>query len=135
MVKTRLTLLFDGGCPFCEREVAFLRSRDDKKRILFVDIDSLNYKKQLYADISYREAMGQIHGINSNGEILKGIEVFREAYSLVGLGWMYAPTKIAFVEPCANLIYQAWAHFRFALTLRPSLDKLCKQKELAEKNH
>ena len=38
--ETELTLLFDGGCPLCQREVSFLRSRDRLSKILFVDINS-----------------------------------------------------------------------------------------------
>ena len=68
MTQTKLTLLFDGGCPLCQREVSFLRSRDSLACILFVDIDSPEYNPDLYNGISYREAMGRIHAITSSGE-------------------------------------------------------------------
>ena len=86
MTQTKLTLLFDGGCPLCQREVTFLRSRDFSNSISFVDIDSPDYSPDLYSGISYREAMGRIHAITSSGEVLKDVRVFREAYRLVGLG-------------------------------------------------
>ena len=53
-----LTLLFDGGCPLCVREVRFLRVRDRYHRIAFVDIDAPDYDPTAYAGISYRTAMG-----------------------------------------------------------------------------
>jgi len=68
-------LLFDGGCPLCQKEISFLRSRDSLSRILFVDIDSPTYNPELYKGISYREAMGRINAITSSGEILKDIKV------------------------------------------------------------
>ena len=65
--KTKLTLLFDGGCPLCQREISFLRSRDRWNTISFVDIDSPTYNPELYRGISYREAMGRIHAITARG--------------------------------------------------------------------
>ena len=57
MTKAKLTLLFDGGCPLCLREVKFLRSRDTLKNISFVDIDSSDYEPDIYSGISYKDAM------------------------------------------------------------------------------
>ncbi len=127
--EAKFTLLFDGGCPFCQREVAFLLSRDRLNSIEFVDIDSTGYKPELFSGISYREAMGRIHAINSYGEILTGVSVFREAYRLVGLGWIYAPTTWPLIGPLVDHVYGLWAQFRLPFTGRPSLDQLCKFRE------
>ena len=53
-----LTLLFDGGCPLCVREVSFLQQRDRQARLAFVDIDDSDYDAAAHAGISYRVAMG-----------------------------------------------------------------------------
>jgi predicted DCC family thiol-disulfide oxidoreductase YuxK len=39
MSETSLTLLYDGACPLCLREVKFLKRRDLHGRLAFVDID------------------------------------------------------------------------------------------------
>ena len=57
-----LTLLYDGGCPLCVREVTFLRQRDQRLHpnspaLAFVDIDAESYDPGCHGDISYREAM------------------------------------------------------------------------------
>ena len=132
MTQTKLTLLFDGGCPFCQREVSFLRSRDSLGFISFVDIDSPHYSPDIYSGISYREAMGRIHAITSSGEVLKGVRVFREAYRLVGLGWVYAPTTRPVLGPLVDEFYRLWARWRLLFTRRPSLDQLCKVRELSK---
>ena len=129
MTQARLTILFDGGCPLCQREVSFLRSRDILGKIEFVDIDSSSYNPELYSLISYREAMGRIHAINSSGEVLRDVRVFREAYRLVGLGWVYAPTNWPVFGPLIDKVYRFWAHWRLLLTRRPSLDQLCRSRE------
>ena len=43
--------------------------------------------------IGYREAMGRIHAVAADGTVLQDVAVFREAYRLIGLGWLYAPTR------------------------------------------
>ena len=127
--KAKITLLFDGACPLCQREVSFLRARDSHNKILFIDIDSPGYRPELFQDISYRKAMGRIHAITSSGEVLKDVRVFREAYRLVGLGWIYAPTGSPLVRFLVDEVYQIWAQWRLFLTFRPSLDQLCKSRE------
>ena len=123
-----LTLLFDGGCPLCLREVGFLRRRDQAQRIAFVDIDSSEYVPQKYADISYRNAMGRIHAITADGTILQNVEVFREAYRLIGLGWIYAPTRWPLISTLVDQIYSLWASRRLQITGRPDLDSLCRER-------
>ncbi len=133
MTQLKLTLLFDGGCPLCQREISFLRSRDRWNTISFVDIDSPTYSPELYRGISYREAMGRIHAITDRGEILKDVQVFREAYQLVGLGWVYAPTTWPLIGNLIDEVYRLWARWRLPFTRRPSLDQLCTSRKLAKK--
>tara|TARA_B100000686_G_scaffold275898_1_gene294651 strand:+ start:45 stop:452 length:408 start_codon:yes stop_codon:yes gene_type:complete len=135
LTKAKLTLLFDGGCPLCLREVKFLRSRDTLDNISFIDIDSPKYQPDLYSGISYKDAMGRIHAINESGEILKDVAVFREAYRLIGLGWIYAPTSWPILGSLIDQVYKLWAQWRLPLTRRPSLEQLCKEKELCKYNN
>jgi predicted DCC family thiol-disulfide oxidoreductase YuxK len=127
----QLTLLYDGGCPLCLREVAFLRRRDQHMnpqapRLAFVDIDAADYDPDEHAGISYRQAMGRIHGLCADGRVLRDVSVFRVAYEQIGLGWLYAPTAWPGIEPLANGIYGLWARWRLSLTGRPNLDVLCR---------
>ena len=124
----QLTLLFDGACPLCMREVRFLRARDLNKRIAFVDIDDQAYAPGDFGGITYREAMGRIHALSADGTVLQDVAVFREAYRLVGLGWVYAPTCWPLIGPLVNAVYRLWASQRLRFTLRPDLDRLCEER-------
>ncbi len=73
--------------------------------------------------------MGRIHGITSSGEILKDVQVFRKAYQLVGLGWVYSPTTWPLIGSLIDKGYNFWARWRLFFTLRPSLDHLCSSRE------
>jgi predicted DCC family thiol-disulfide oxidoreductase YuxK len=130
MAQPELTLLYDGACPLCLREVRALRSRDQGRgRIAFVDIDAADYDPAAHAGISYREAMGRMHAIAADGRVIQDVAVFREAYRLVGLGWLYAPTSWPLLGPLVDGLYRLWAHWRLRLTGRPDLETVCAGKK------
>ena len=84
-MKNKLTFLFDGGCPFCLRETKFLKSKDISNQIRFIDINSEDYNPNLFNEISYAEAMSNLHGILENGEIIRGLDFLAFSYELIGL--------------------------------------------------
>ena len=127
--KTKLILLYDGACPICRSEIKFLKEKDKRGYISFVNIDSEDYSPDKYLGINYRKAMDRIHAIKLNGEIIKDVEVFREAYRLIGLGWIYYPTKLPVFKNIIDLIYISWAKSRLKLTNRKSLDEICLSKK------
>jgi len=129
-MSPQLTLLYDGGCPLCVREVSFLRRRDQRlhpqaPRLAFVDIDAADYDPAAHGGISYRQAMGRIHALGADGQILRDVAVFRAAYQLIGLGWLYAPSGWPGLRQLSDGLYGLWARWRLAVTGRPSLDQLC----------
>ena len=124
-MKNKLTFLFDGGCPLCLRETTFLKKRDTLNQISFIDINNKDYDQSLFNNISYSEAMLNLHGIMDNGEIIRGLDVLAYSYELVGLGWVYYPLKIKFLSPILRLVYRYWAKYRLKITGRSNLEKIC----------
>ncbi len=124
-MQNKLIFLFDGGCPLCLRETNFLKSKDELNKIDFVDINNINYNPSLFKDISYSEAMSNLHGILENGNIIKGLDVLAYSYELIGLGWVYYPLKIEFFAPVLRLFYKYWAKYRLKITGRSNIEKLC----------
>ena len=49
------------------------------------------------------------------------VEVFRRLYEMVGMGWVYAVTKVPGVGPAADAVYDLWAKYRLPITGRPDL--------------
>ena len=124
-MKNKLTFLFDGGCPLCIRETKFLKRRDISNQIRFIDINSENYNPTLFNEISYAEAMSNLHGILENGEIIRGLDVLAFSYELIGLGWVYYPLKLKILSPVLRLVYRYWAKYRLQITGRSNIKKLC----------
>ena len=123
----KLTFLYDGNCPLCLRETNFLKKKDTKKLINFVDI-SINYFPKNFKNISYKQAMENLHGILGSGEIIVGVDVLAYSYELVGLGWIYFPIKLPIISNFIRFLYKYWARYRLKLTGRDNLEKICESK-------
>ena len=123
----KLTFLYDGSCPLCLKETNFLKTKDTEKVINFVDI-SINYNPKKFKNISYKQAMANLHGILSSGEIIFGVDVLAYSYELVGLGWIYFPTKLPILSGLIRFLYKYWAKYRLKLTGRDNLEKICESK-------
>ena len=112
MNTAKLTIFFDGGCPLCKREIYFLQSRNKKGYLSFIDINTSDFYLDLKYGITYKQAMERIHALKSDGSVIKDIKVFQEAYNLIGLGWIYALTKISIFYKFIESIYGVWAKNR-----------------------
>ncbi len=106
-----LTLLIDGECPLCKREVAWLGRRDTRDRLRFVDIAGADFDPAPYGK-TLDELMGSIHAVTAGGETVTGVEVFRRAYRAIGLGWLVAPTAWPILRPIFDALYRAFAKVR-----------------------
>jgi len=118
----RVKLLYDGQCPLCLREVNFLRKRDAGRGLVaFVDIADDRYNPSENGGIDFETAMGRIHAVLPDGTVIKNVEVFRQVYEVLGMGWIYAATKWPIVGPIVDKLYDIWADWRLDLTGRPDL--------------
>lgn len=125
----KIKLLYDGECPLCVREVNFLQKKDAGRGIInFVDIADENYDPEDNAGIDFETAMGRIHGITNNGTVIRNVEVFRRVYEELGMGWIYAVTKLPILGTIADLLYNIWADWRLKLTGRPDLATIVAEK-------
>jgi predicted DCC family thiol-disulfide oxidoreductase YuxK len=126
----KIKLLFDGACPLCVREVNFLKRKDgDRGLIKFVDIAAEDYDPAENANIDFETAMGRIHAVLPNGEIVQNVEVFRQIYDILGIGWIYAVTKLPLVGSLADLLYRVWADYRLVITGRANLQTIVAQRQ------
>lgn len=113
-----ITVLHDGDCPLCAREVGMLRRLDGGRgRIHFEDISAPAFDASRFGR-SQRELMARIHGVLPDGRVIEGVEVFRRAYAAVGLGWLLAPTAWPGLRRLADAGYRWFARNRLRLTGR-----------------
>jgi len=126
----KINLLFDGDCPLCVREVNFLRKKDNGRGwVKFTDIADPAYAPEENGGVDFETAMGRIHAVMADGTVLKNVEVFRKVYTILGVGWIYAPTGWPMIGPIVDWLYGVWADWRLALTGRPSLKTILAERE------
>ncbi|NER82690.1 MAG: DUF393 domain-containing protein [Leptolyngbya sp. SIO1D8] len=126
----KIKLLYDGGCPLCLREVDFLKKKDGGRGLIcFVDIADDLYNPAEHGGVDFATAMGRIHAVLSDGTIIQNVEVFRQIYRLLGIGWIYAPTGWPVIGPIVDKLYGVWADWRLRLTGRPDLATLVAQRQ------
>lgn len=126
----QIKLLYDGGCPLCLHEVNFLAQKDAGRGLVnFVDIADDNYDPVKHGGVDFVTAMGRIHAVLPDGSIIKNVEVFRRIYSILGIGWIYAPTRWPILGPIIDRVYDIWADWRLRVTGRPDIETLIMQRQ------
>ena len=86
-------------------------------RLIIEDIAAESFDPARYG-LSMEAVMGAIHGVLPDGRIVAGMEVFRRAYSTLGLGWLLAWTAWWPFRPVVDRFYRWFARNRMRLTGR-----------------
>lgn len=114
MDTPEFTLLYDGLCPICQKEVAWLSRWNTQGRLGLQDITAADFHPEAYGK-TFAELMAQIHGVFPDGRIITGVPVFRAAYQAVGLGWLMAPTGWPIFSGLFAWLYQWFAKHRLRM--------------------
>ncbi len=115
----RFEVFYDGDCPLCVREIRFLEKRDRKRgRILFTDIAAADFDAEAVVGVDHKTLMGSIHGRMPDGSLVKGVEVFRQLYSAIGLKPVVLLTRLPVLSQLLDLGYWGFAKNRLRMTGR-----------------
>ena len=79
-----------------------MQRRDRRGQLAFEDISKPEFDAAVYG-LTQAQVMGVMHGIDPDGRIITKVEVFRQAYRLIGLGWLLAPTDWPGLRTLSNL--------------------------------
>jgi predicted DCC family thiol-disulfide oxidoreductase YuxK len=116
-------VFFDGECPLCRREVAFIDKLNRRGRVRLTDIAAPEFEPaSVGRDMS--ALMARIHGRLPDGTLIEGVEVFRRVYSAIGLGALSSVSRLPGVSWLADRAYDAFARNRLHLTGRCT-DETC----------
>lgn len=114
-------VFFDGECPLCRREIAFLRRLDRRRNVIrFTDIAEPDFDPARHglAGIDRTDLMARIHGRTRDGDVVEGVEVFRRLYAAVGFAPIVALTRLRPVAAMLDVAYRWFAANRLRLTGR-----------------
>ena len=76
----RLTIWFDGGCPLCRREIAFIQRLDRGRAIDFIDVSDGNAN----CPVDRAAMLARFHA-REDGEMMSGAAAFAAMWRAVPL--------------------------------------------------
>jgi predicted DCC family thiol-disulfide oxidoreductase YuxK len=114
MNEWKFKLLYDGQCPMCRREANWLMRRNRAGHLAFEDISRPEFDPARHG-LTHSQVMGVMHGVFPDGRIVTKVEAFRQAYRLVGLGWLLAPTGWPGLRGIADWGYERFARNRVVI--------------------
>jgi predicted DCC family thiol-disulfide oxidoreductase YuxK len=97
--------------------------------VAFVDIADDRYTPEAHGGIDFETAMGRIHAMLPDGTVIRNVEVFRQVYEILGIGWIYAATKLPIIGAIVDIVYGIWADWRLRLTGRPDLATIVAERQ------
>ena len=114
----QLTVLYDGACPLCSREIAWYRRQAAGEDIRWLDLSRCE-EAALPAGISHTDALARFHVVDGHGRRVTGAAAFARLWAcypgLRRLAWLAERPGIA---QAMELGYRGFLH------LRPSLARL-----------
>jgi predicted DCC family thiol-disulfide oxidoreductase YuxK len=130
----RVKLLYDGQCPFCAKEVRWLKSWDRRGYLALEDISDPRFDPAVYG-LTRREVTGVLHAVLPSGRVVRRLEALRHAYRAVGLGPLAAPTAWPGVRWIADGMYAVFSRYRRPLgkLVPPSIRCTCGAKGVRDK--
>lgn len=114
-------VFYDGQCPLCCREIGMIRWLDRRERLRLTDISTPEFRPADYQK-SMDDFMSEIQGRLPDGQWIIGVEVFRQLYAAVGLGWLVAITRWPGISRGLDFGYRVFAKNRLRLTGRCTPD-------------
>ena len=121
-----LTVLYDGACPLCRREISVYRNLQplpECSALNFLDVskpDSVLPNGGLRADY-----LARFHVQTSDGKILSGAAAFVALWaSLPGWRYLAVLARLPGATPCLELVYRAF------LKIRPHMQSVARMLEM-----
>jgi predicted DCC family thiol-disulfide oxidoreductase YuxK len=115
-------------------EVEFLKKRDVDNKIKFTDISSPDYEPSQHGNVQFADGMRKLRAVLPDNTVITGVEVFRQTYEAIGLGWVFHLTSIPLIGKLADNVYDVWAENRLKITGRGELAELLRERAENLKN-
>ncbi len=115
-----LTVFYDGACIVCATEIEHYLKKDHGGKLLAVDISSHDFDPAPYK-ISMTDFMQQLHAIDQDGQVFKGIDSFWAIWQAFPPSTIYGVMGRIIQSPLVNRLARI-GYWMFA-RIRPYLPK------------
>lgn len=111
-----LTVLYDGACPLCRREIGVYRHLRSDAPVCFADVSDA--AASLPSGTTRQQLLARFHVQRHDGELLSGAQAFLALWSVLP-GWRWL-ARVGRLPGAAWLMERA---YRFFLRVRPTLQR------------
>ncbi len=84
-----VTAIYDGYCVLCKQSKRVVTALDWFKRVEFLDIHNWQTVNSRYPTLDYDAAMGQMHLVTPNGDLIGGFSAVRRMLKELPLGYPF----------------------------------------------
>lgn len=114
----KLTVLYDGNCPLCYKEIVHYKKKDLNDKLICIDIAHADFDINKYG-LDLDEVNLKLHAITESGTVYTGIDTFIEIWNRIpGYDLFSRFVSIKALRPVFDLFY-----ITFAKHIRPKLPK------------
>jgi 3-demethoxyubiquinol 3-hydroxylase len=112
--RAALTVLYDGACPLCRREIALYRGLPALRPLAFIDVSDAT--AALPPGAERAQLLARFHVRQSDGTLADGARGFIALWSaLPGWRWLARLAVLPGATPLMEAAYRAFLHLRPAL--------------------
>lgn len=113
-----LTVLYDGACPLCRREIGIYRGLRSNTPLCFADVSDGALPSTLPPGTSREQLMARFHVRSSDGQLLSGAQAFLALWAVLpGWRWLARAGRL----PGAGWMMER--SYRLFLRWRPALQR------------
>ena len=111
-----LTVLYDGACPLCRREIGVYRGLQSSTAVCFADVSDI--AQPLPPGTTREQLLARFHVRNADGRLLSGAQAFLALWAaLPGWRWLALAGRLPGVAWAMEHVY------RLFLRVRPALQR------------
>jgi len=113
-----LTVLYDGTCPLCRREIGLYRELESNSPVCFADVSDAALPLPLPAGTTREQLLARFHVRRSDGELLSGAQAFLALWAVLP-GWRW----LAWIGRVPGAAWTMERTYRLFLRGRPTLQR------------
>lgn len=105
-----LTVMFDGACPLCRREIGLYRSLTPLETVAWLDVSKVTANLNPADQARY---MARFHVRQKDGSLLSGAAAFVALWlTMPGWRWLGRFGRLPGITPLLELLYRGFLHMR-----------------------
>ena len=105
-----LTVMYDGACPLCRREIGLYQSLTPLQTVVWLDVSDTAGTMSVADQARY---MARFHVRQKDGKLLSGAAAFVALWlTMPGWRWLGKLGRLPGVTPMLDVLYRGFLHLR-----------------------